>query len=135
MAFEHQRRIRFQDADPAGIVFFGHVLGFCHEAYEDLLRSEGVPIEKLLETGAGYPLRHAEVDFTAPMRVGMLVRISVHVSKLSERSFHLGFALRDEAGLALAQASTVHICVDRAAMRAMALPAGLRAALAKYVSA
>jgi YbgC/YbaW family acyl-CoA thioester hydrolase len=134
MPFEHQRRIRFQDADPAGIVFFGHVLTFCHEAYEELLRAEGLPLESLLASGAGYPLRHAEVDFTAPMRVGMLVRVAVAVSKLGERSFHLAFTLRDEAGVALATAATVHICVERAAMRAVPLPDAVRAALARHVS-
>jgi len=33
----------------------------------------------LLSGDAGYPLRRAEVDFLAPLRVGMLVRIAVAV--------------------------------------------------------
>ena len=134
MAFEHQRRIRFQDADPAGIVFFAHVLSFCHEAYEELLRSEGFPIESLVTGGApGLPLRHAEVDFTGPMRIGMLVRIAVSLGKLSDRSFRVDYEVKDEEGAPLARASTVHVAVDRAAMKATALPEPLRAALARHL--
>lgn len=134
MPFTYDRRIRFQDADPAGIVFFGHVLGFCHEAYEELTRSEGLPIERLLAGGLGYPLRHAEVDFLAPMRIGMLVRIHVVVGKLSERSFRIEYVVKEEAGLELAKASTAHVAVDRAQMRPVALPADLRAALQRHLS-
>jgi 1,4-dihydroxy-2-naphthoyl-CoA hydrolase len=134
MPFVHERRIRFQDADPAGIAFFAHVLTFCHEAYEELLRVEGLPLEQFVASGAGLPLRHAEVDFLAPLRVGMLIRISVAVSKLSERSYRMEFVLRDEQGKELAKASTAHVAVDRAAMRAIAIPADLRALLQRHVT-
>jgi 1,4-dihydroxy-2-naphthoyl-CoA hydrolase len=136
MAFEHQRRIRFQDADPAGIVFFAHVLTFCHEAYEELLRAGGLPIERLIAAGrVVYPLRHAEVDFTAPMRIGMLVRIRLTLGKISERSFRVDYALHDEAGEPLATASTVHVAVERAAMRPTAIEPELRALLEPHLSA
>jgi 1,4-dihydroxy-2-naphthoyl-CoA hydrolase len=135
MAFVHQRRVRFQDADPAGIVFFAHVLTFCHEAYEELLRAEGLPLERLLVQPPGYPLRHATVDFLGPLRIGMLVGIEVSVGKLSERSYRLDYTLQDEGGAPLAKASTVHVAVDRATMRPTALPEDLRAALARHLSA
>src|SRR5438270_8216352 len=135
MSFEHQRRVRFQDVDAAGIVFFAHVLTFCHEAYEELLRTEGLPIEGLVKAGGiGYPLRHAEVDFLAPLRIGMLVRVRVSVGKLSERSYRLDFALVDEAGTQLATAFTAHVAVDLAAMRPVAIFERLRAALQRHLS-
>ena len=135
MPFVHQRRIRFQDADPAGIVFFGHVLGFCHEAYEELLCAEGLPIERLLAEGLGYPLRHAEVDFLAPMRVGVVVAIAVAVAKVGGSSFRVEYVVRDQAGLELARAATVHVTVDRAAMKSAPLPADLRALLERHLRA
>ena len=134
MPFLHERRIRFQDADPAGIVFFGHVLGFCHEAYEELLRAEGLPLEHLLADGkAGYPLRHAEVDFLSPMRIGMLVKFEVVVARVGTSSFRVEFTLRDQAGVELARAATVHVTVDRVAMKPVPIPDNLRAALERHL--
>jgi acyl-CoA thioesterase FadM len=46
MAFEHNLRVRFQHTDPAGIVFFGNVLVFCHEPSEELLRAGGLPLDR-----------------------------------------------------------------------------------------
>lgn len=136
MPFLYERRIRFQDTDPAGIVFFGHVLGFCHEAYEELLRAEGLPLERLLADGKiGYPLRHAEVDFLSPMRIGMMVKFEVAVGKIGGSSFRVEFKLRDQAGLELANAATVHVTVDRAAMKSAPLPADLRALLQRHLRA
>lgn len=133
MAFEHLRRVRFQDCDPAGIVFFGHVFAICHEAYEELLRAGGLPLEQTLPGPVIYPLGHAEADYKAPLRHGMLVRVRVAVGKLSERSFRLEYTLSDEQGAPLATVATVHIAVDRATGRSVAVPVDLRALLARGV--
>ena len=131
--FEHRLRIRFQHTDPAGIVFFANLLVYCHEAYEELLRSAGFPLEALIQKREySLPLGHAEVTFKRPVRHGQLVAVRVMVGKLSERSFRLDYELFDEGGELLATAATAHICVDPSSMRSTAIPAGLRAALARY---
>jgi 1,4-dihydroxy-2-naphthoyl-CoA hydrolase len=130
MPFTHQRRIHFHECDPAGIVYFGHVFTFCHEAYEEFMRRGGIGIERLLSSPHVYPLRHVEADYSSPMRLGDLVSITVAVGKLSERSFRIDFALTSEAGLPLATAAHVHVAVDRQTMRPAPLPEELRAQLA-----
>jgi YbgC/YbaW family acyl-CoA thioester hydrolase len=134
MAYEHRRRIHFHECDPAGIVYFGHVFTFCHEAYEELLRSGGQPVEGLLRTDCVYPLRHVEADYSAPMRMGDLVTIRITLGKVSERSFRVEFALTSEAGALLAKAAHVHVAVDKATMRAVAIPEALRALLERHAA-
>jgi YbgC/YbaW family acyl-CoA thioester hydrolase len=132
MAYEHRRRIHFHECDPAGIVYFGHLFTFCHEAYEELLRGGGQPVEALLSSPFVYPLRHVEADYSAPMRMGDLVTISITLGKVSERSFRVEFALTSEAGVLLAKAAHVHVAVDRATLRPVAIPDPLRALLGQY---
>jgi 1,4-dihydroxy-2-naphthoyl-CoA hydrolase len=135
MAFEHSLRVRFQHTDPAGIVFFANVLVYCHEAYEELLRAGGMPLEEFLgKREQILPLGHAEVTFKRPMRVGQLVRIRVSVGRLGERSFRLEYDLFDEAGQHLATAATVHVSVDPSTHQSTAIPPPLRSLLQQHTT-
>jgi YbgC/YbaW family acyl-CoA thioester hydrolase len=134
VAFEHRRRIHFHECDPAGIVYFGHVFTFCHEAYEELVRSGGQPIETLLTSPCVYPLRHVEADYSSPLRLGDLITIGITLGKVSERSFRVEFTLTSEQGVLLAKAAHVHVAVDKATMRPVALPEPLRALLARHAA-
>jgi 1,4-dihydroxy-2-naphthoyl-CoA hydrolase len=133
MAFEHTLRVRFQHTDPAGIVFFSNILVYCHEAYEELLRTSGMPLEEFLgKRGQVLPLGHAEATFKRPFRAGQLVRIRVIVGRLGERSFRLEYDLFDEAGKHLATAATVHVSVDPATGQSTAIDAQLRQLLQQH---
>ena len=133
--FQHQRRVHFHECDPAGIVYFAHVFTFCHEAYEELMRAGGLPIETLLTGATVYPLRHVEADFTGPMRMGDLVTIAVVIGKLGERSFRVDYTVRDPQGAPLATSASVHVAVDKASMRPVAIPPPVRAWLEQHLAA
>ena len=132
--FQHQRRVHFHECDPAGIVYFAHVFTFCHEAYEELMRTGGLPIETLLGGATVYPLRHVEADYTGPMRMGDLVTITVTVGKIGGRSFRVDYAVRDLKGAPLATSASVHVAVDKASIRPMAIPAPVRALLEQHLA-
>jgi 1,4-dihydroxy-2-naphthoyl-CoA hydrolase len=133
MAFEHQRRVRFQDTDPAGIVFFANIFVYCHEAFEELLRDVGTPLEAIIASREQVlPLAHAEADFKRPFRVGVLVTVRASVASVGERSFRMEYEMFDEAGSHLASAATVHVAVDPATGRSTAVSERLRVALAKH---
>lgn len=133
-AFEHRLRVRFQHCDPAGIIFFSNVLVYCHEAYEELLRSGGTPLEAIIQERAqSLPIGHAEATFKRPIRHGQLVLVRTTVGRLGDRSFRLEYDLFDEAQEHLATAATVHVSVDPATMRSTAVTGPLRALLEKYV--
>ncbi len=135
MSYTHRRRIHFHECDPAGIVYFGHVFTFCHEAYEELMRTGGQAIETLLTGPCVYPLRHVEADYSAPMRMGDLVTIGITLGKLSERSFRVEFTVTSEQGVLLAKAAHVHVAVDRETMRPVAIPEALRGVLGQHLVA
>ncbi|MDM7914542.1 MAG: hypothetical protein QUU85_04650 [Candidatus Eisenbacteria bacterium] len=47
--FLDHTRVRFHEADPAGIVFFARVFRYAHDAYEAWLRSIGLPLDLPIE--------------------------------------------------------------------------------------
>ena len=134
--FEHRFRVRFQHTDPAGIVFFANILVYCHEAYEELLRAGGMPLEEFLgKREQTLPLGHAEATFKRPFRAGQLVTVRVSVGRIGERSFRLEYDLYGEEGEHLATAATVHVSVDPATGRSIAIAPQLRALLERYAPA
>jgi len=133
MPFEHQRRVRFQDTDPAGIVFFANILVYCHEAYEELLRAGGMPLHEFLGTrDESLPLGHAEATFKRPFRAGQLVTVKLTVGRVGERSFRIEYDLFGEQEEHLATAATVHVSVDPVTGRSTGIAPQLRALLEKY---
>jgi YbgC/YbaW family acyl-CoA thioester hydrolase len=133
MAFEHKRRVRFQDTDPAGIVFFANIFVYCHEAFEEMLRDAGLPLDAIIASREQVlPLAHAEADFKRPFRVGVLATVRASVASIGERSFRMQYEMFDEAGAHLASAATVHVAVDPASGRSAALSRRVCAALEKH---
>jgi acyl-CoA thioesterase FadM len=129
MIFEHRLRVLFQHCDPAGIAFFGRLFEYSHEAFEELLRARGTPLDEVIRSGAGAPLVHAEADFFRPLRHGMLVRVQLYRGKLSERSLRLDALLCDEAGALCARVAQVHAGLDLRSGRGAPLPRALAEAL------
>ncbi|MEM1025395.1 MAG: thioesterase family protein [Myxococcota bacterium] len=67
----HRFRIRFQDADPAGIVFFARLFDFAHDGYVAFLDAHEVRMAQEIPRGAWIaPLSGAEARFLAPLRFG-----------------------------------------------------------------
>ena len=134
-SFEHRLRVRFQHTDPAGIVFFANILVYCHEAYEELLRSGGMPLDELIRKREhSLPIGHAEATFQRPFRFGQTIAVRVRAGRVGERSFRLEYDLYDEAQEHLASAATVHVCVDPASMTSTALPGPLRSLLEQHAA-
>ena len=136
-AFEHRLRVRFQHTDPAGIVFFANILVYCHEAYEELLRAGGMPLEEFIgKREQVLPIGHAEATFKRPFRAGQAVLIRVTVGRLGDRSFRLEFDLfgekQGELDEHLATAATVHVSVDPTTGRSTGIAPQLRAILEQY---
>lgn len=133
-AFEHELRVRFQHTDPAGIVFFANILVYCHEAFEEMMRAGGLPLEEfILSRDQTLPLGHAEATFKRPFRAGQLVKIRVTAARIGDRSFRLEFDLHGEGGVHLATAATVHVAVDPSTGRSTGLLPKLRSLLERYV--
>lgn len=130
--FEHRFSVRLHDIDAAGVMFYGHLFRYAHDAYEGFMGALGLPLDGLIRAGCRLPLVHAEADYLGPLRHGEEIWVEVGVEALGGTSFTLVYGFHDEAGAPRARARTVHVHLgqDRSQGGAAPLPEGLRAGLA-----
>ena len=131
MNFSAQRRVRFSDCDPAGIVFFPQYLvmlnGLVEQWFDEGL---GVPYASLLGARrTGLPTVRLEVDFTAISRHGELLTLSLEVEKLGRSSLTLCTQFHSADGELRLRVRQVLVCTSLDTHRPQALPDDVRAAM------
>ncbi len=123
-------RVPFDETDPGGALFFGHLFRHAHQAYEGFLEAMGLSLTTLIEEGIALPLVRAEADYHRPMKLGDTIEVELRVKSVGDRSFALDYAFLRE-GTRCATATTVHAAVERATGRSRPLPTRLREELSK----
>ena len=134
-SFETNITIRFEDADPAGIVFYPRAIALAHGVIEDLIRQTELGWHGWFENhGLAAPVRHAEADFFAPMRAGETFKARAWVEKIGETSGTFAVELLGSEGEMRARIRTVHVLVDRNTKQPLALTPEVRRALEQFVA-
>jgi len=119
-------RIRFQDVDAAGLLFYPRILEHFHDAYVELMRSLGEPIERALaERSWAAPLQWCEGQFLRPMRFSDPVETAVVAARLEGGELSLGFRTSHVGGAAAAVGQTRAVFVDLATFKRSDPPARL----------
>lgn len=130
MPFVYDRTIRLAETDAAGIVFFANYLVLCHEAYEASLAAAGLPVQDFLGGGDTIvPISRSTAEYLRPLQCGDAVRIELQVTRLSENSFAIDYALTrvgPPAKLA-ARIRTEHVVTSRTQKSRVPMPAKLAA--------
>jgi len=125
--FARTRRVRFQDVDAAGVIFYAAVFEYCHDLYVEFLEAHGVSLVEVLKNRTwAAPIRHAEADYLRPLRFGDEVAVSLPVAHLAESELTLGYRIvlagsREPAVVA----QTVHTFVSLPDFKRCPLPEGI----------
>jgi acyl-CoA thioester hydrolase/1,4-dihydroxy-2-naphthoyl-CoA hydrolase len=105
-------KVAFDEADSAGIVFFGNYFRFAHRALEHFLPQIGIAWDKWFSgKEIGVPLRHVEADYMRPIRPGEQLQIRTHIANVGESSVEFIFDFQIEGGSSAARVRTVHVFV------------------------
>jgi acyl-CoA thioesterase FadM len=129
--FSHQDTvtIRFEDADPAGVVFYPRAIALAHAAVEDLIRHSPLGWEAWFASRSqAAPLRHADADFFRPMRPGETFNTVAAVEKIGATSVTFLVEFNDGQGHTAARVRTVHVLIDKINGRTLPLTEEIRAA-------
>jgi 1,4-dihydroxy-2-naphthoyl-CoA hydrolase len=128
MSFEASFSVRFQDVDAGGVLFFGRIYDYCHQAYEEFVAAQGVD-RAFYFAGAEYlvPIVHSEADYRIPIRHGERIRVQVLVARVGRASFTLRYRVLGPDGDTRVEVMTVHAFVKKATMKPIAIPDDLRA--------
>lgn len=137
MAFETTIRVRFDDEDHAGIVYFPWFFHFFHSAFEDFFVEQGVPYRECFEVDRiGWPSVHAEADFIRPTRFGDALRIEMWLEKIGNSSAvfsYRGWVTGDATDRVRAKITVA--CLDMNTFRATPIPPKYRALFEKHLRA
>ena len=134
-AFATKVTIRFEDADPAGIVFYPRAIALAHGVVEDLIRQTDLGWHGWFDhRGLAAPVRHAGADFLAPMRAGETLEARAWMEKLGETSGTFVVEFSGGDGAVRARIRTIHVLIDRASGRPMPLTPEIREALAPFTA-
>lgn len=135
--FVHRHRVRFDEVDAAGIVYFARFFTWCHDAMEAMLAPLDGGYTALVTTRRlGLPAVHVEADYRAPLRFGDEVLVEASVERLGKSSVALRFDLvRSPGREPVATLKHVVSLVELGVLRARPLPDDVRAVFERYLRA
>jgi 4-hydroxybenzoyl-CoA thioesterase len=134
--FERTIPVRFEDCDPAGIIFYPRFFALVNRLVEDWFADElGQSFRALhIEQRKGVPTVQFACDFKAPVRLGEALDMCLRVAHLGASSCQLLIDARRGDVLA-AQFEQTIVYTDLASMKSEPWPEDLRAAITRFTEA
>ena len=135
-SFTTTHKVRLDDTDAAGVVFYARLFVFAHHAYEALLEHIHTPIRDLIKAGTLHlPIVHAEADIFAPIRLGDKLDLNFTLERIGRTSFTTRTDLFLPGQISAARVTLVHVALDPKSGSKIELPESLRNRLAPFDAA
>lgn len=138
MAYTSVQKIRFDDVDGAGIVYYPRFLHLCHAAFEDFFDA-AAPFsypELIGKRRLGFPTVHIDADFKAPLSYGDVAIVTLAVQKVGTSSVRTRYEIRRKRDSTLAfTADITAVLIDLDTQRSLPLTDELRAVFSSYLTA
>lgn len=131
--FSVERRVRFDDCDPAGIVFYPRYFYMINATVEDWWLHIGKPWpEMIMQRRIVTPVSHLDTFFLRPSQMGELLQCRLHVEALSRSSFRLHHSLVGPDGHERVRARQRMVCFDMDQQKPVPWPDDVRDTLAAW---
>jgi 4-hydroxybenzoyl-CoA thioesterase len=130
MAFTSIHKIRFDDVDGAGIVYYPQYFHLCHAAFEDFFdTAASVSYSALIrERRLGFPTVAIESSFTAPLSYGDVAVVELSVERLGTTSATFSYRIRRRRdGVACFAAIVTTVLIDLDSQESQPIPDDIRA--------
>lgn len=136
MAYTQRIDVRFPDVDFARVVYFPRLFDYCHRAFEDFFGAEvGLPYARMLnERRVGFPVRHAEADFRAPLKFGDVCRVVMEVLHLGDKAITCRYRLMlGETDRLCAEVRITQVTIHMDTFAGQPMPDDVRQAFARHL--
>lgn len=122
-----ERRVKFQEVDAAGTIYYAKAFEYFGDVYLDLLFAAGLDVPRVLEQRElAAPIIHAEADYLAPLRFGDPVSVEIVLAHIGTSSTRYAYRIRKSDGTVAAIGHTSHVWVDGKTFRPVPVPDALR---------
>jgi len=132
MAFTSVHKIRFDDVDGAGIVYYPQYFHLCHAAFEDFFdTAASISYSALIrERRLGFPTVAIDSEFTAPLSYGDVAVVELSVERIGTTSATFLYRIRRRRdGAACFTATVTTVLIDLDNQNPQPIPTDLRAIL------
>ena len=136
MSFTSVQKIRFDDVDGAGIVYYPKFFHLCHAAFEDFFDTvASIPYPALIsQRRLGFPTVAIESTFTAPLVYGDEAVVELSVDSVGRTSVAFSYRIRRRRdGASCFQARVTTVVMDLDSQRPQPIPDDIRAILERYL--
>ncbi len=129
--FSTRIKVRFGDADPAGLVYYPVIFHYFHIALEEFFAARcGTSYDRLIaDERLGFPTVKVEAEFFSPLVYGDEVEVEIFVSKIGRSSAVFEYsARRAQDNTLCARATHVQVAMNMDTRRAVPIPEKYREA-------
>lgn len=134
--FVSYNKVRMNDTDAAGILYFANQFRFVHDAWEDLAEAENVSFQKILkEEDFILVIVHVEGDYLAPLQIGDVLEIETEVEKIGNSSFTIEYRIFKQDSQLVGKAKTTHVTLDKKTKKKITIPQYFQKILQKHLKA
>jgi acyl-CoA thioester hydrolase len=132
-AFRHTLRVRYQECDAQGVVYFARYPEYYDIAITELWRAAFGSYQAMVDGGIDMVVAEQRIRYLAPARFDELVDVDVTIDRLGETSMLSSYAISRE-GERLVEGDLRHVFIDVATKAKRTIPQEIRDALAGYAS-
>ena len=105
--------VRFNEADPLGIVWHGHYVRYFEDAREDFGKSHGISYLDFYRNSLAVPVVSIQCDFKKPLRYGDTIMVETSYMNTQAAKLNFKYKIIDtQHGTAIATGSTSQVFVD-----------------------
>lgn len=135
MKYKQNRFIHFDEADPAGILFFGEIYKISHRSLEAFIQHIGIKWEEWFDDKLiGAPVVHVDTQFKRPIKAGETYEIHIACFKLSQSTVGFQFEyVNSDNQETHAIVKTVHTFVDKSKLEKTKMPQIFHERLNRYL--
>jgi acyl-CoA thioester hydrolase len=131
--FRHSIRVRYQECDPQGVVYFARYPEYYDLTLTELFRVAMGSYQGMVDAGTDLVVAEMSVRYRAPARFDEVIDVELVVDRLGETSMVSSYAIVRNAET-LAEGSFRHVFIDPPTKAKKAIPDEIRAALKPYMA-
>jgi acyl-CoA thioester hydrolase len=132
--FRHRIRVRWNECDLQGVVFYANYLMYFDVAITELWREAVTAYGDMNSTGADMVVAEARIGYRASARFDDELDLVVSVLSLGETSMQTALAVeRMPAGETIAEGELRHVFVEAETLRKRSIPDMVRAGLERHM--
>lgn len=133
--FNTLRTIRFHEADPAGILFFGRSLEMAHDHYEEWIKSLGHSFNDWFQSKDFIvPIRKSECEYYKPLFPGKQYEVRLSIKEIRDSSFQTRTQFLSSERCHM-EIFLTHVFASPKEFKKMSIPPAIKSQLEQYLEA